>query len=699
MRRTYLIRRVGSSGEFAQVVGGEALEETVIYDNSAPFSPPSKTLESTDDLPEGKKNLYYTEDRVKGVVKTAVADAMKDSKDNPLKQALKEATDDLTAKLENKADLSSLNLKADAKALLDLSKKVDANEAAVANRASKDELSLGLAKKLDTETFSNQAQTFAKRSELENTVQDVRALATTVADKATKAQVTTLEAIVATKANASRLEALETQENAHYKEFSAKLETKATKDELVATNQNLATLQALTGNKASAADLTSLTTQVASNKQAAETGLAQLEAKLTGLQQAGDATLAKSIESVNDRLKGLVIPSWADVNAKLEEKVSLTTYNKDKADTAEAINNLKSAVSAEVQARTDAIRDINQSVKEGLLNTRSTLLETLSDKLADKPSASQIATDIRVAKQEITADLKAYINEKDTENDLAAQQTASTLSALRSTLDDRVSSLNEKLADRPTKDAVANMVSTAISNVPKQDVSDIRQGLATLTSRVSDHIAQNAAEHKSFVSQTDLANSTNSINSAISAQKQWANDQFENMRNTHVSKVELDSRLGLINKSMQDVDLSNLTKYATINYVQDLLRNLSIQSGGKGNIDTTLIDAQIKALTNRIAALETAKVDLSAYATKENVSQSIDTATRALDARITEIEGKLTKATTTTDGLMSSEDKAKLDNAMSRSDVITLLRSVLSIELSDQDDKVIGRLADIDKLN
>ena len=639
MRQSYVVRRM-ANGDYVQEIGGRIREETVITDGSGlsviPFpSYPEQTIKSTDDLPEGKKNLYLTKERLVSVMGDVSFKANEEA---------------ITAAV-NKA----LAAKGSGNAPADVSETLDTIKRDLATRAGKDELSLGLAKKVSVEDLNERLKTVARRSDTDTLTSDLNALASTVADKANKAQVVTLETLVAGKADSLALTKVDSREAAHYKELSLALEGKATKDELLQATQGAANFTVALAGKASADDLKALKLQVGENAKLVQTGLTELESRLKETIDTGNAEQNKAIDNVSRRLSALVIPAWSEINKKLDERVSAVKYAEDRAVEAEANATLRNAITAETQARTEADRELKGYVRETVNEAKSSILDSLYTKLSDRATVSQVQSEIRTALQNQSSELKALLNEKDSENDALAQNLQASLVSIRNNVDSRISMINDRLVDIPNRAYVNTAIQQALSG-----------------------ISYNGAGANSGVSRFDLSTLETTLRGEINTAKA-----------SLVTKTELDSRLALLGNASGNVDVSRLTNYATITYVNEEINK------AKAAVTTGLATtAALSLVSDRVTALEGAKPNLTNYATQTDLTNT----TTTLRQEIRAVSDRLVEASTLQAGLMSAADKTKLNGAMTRVEVIELLKAVLSVPLTAEDDTVLGSLADVSKI-
>lgn len=638
MRQSYIVRRM-SNGDYVQEIGGQIREETVITDGSGlsviPFPPyPDQTLKSTDDLPEGKKNLYLTKERLVSVL----GDVSFKANEEAIAAAVSKA-------LANKGEGG--NVPSNVSEVLDTIKRD------LATRAGKDELSLGLAKKVSVEDFNDRLKTVARRSDTDTITSDLNALASTVADKANKSQVVTLETLVAGKADSLAFTKLDSREAAHYKELALSLEGKATKDELLQATQGAANFTVALAGKASADELKALKLQVNENAKQSQLGFTELESRLKDSIDAGNAEQNKAIDNISRRFSSLVIPAWSEINKKLDERVSAAKYAEDRATEAEANSALRTAITAESQARIEAHRDLKSYVRDTVNDAKSTLLDSLYNKLSDRVTATQVQSEIRTALQNQSSELKALLSEKDSENDALAQNLQSSLVSIRNNVDSRISMINDRLVDIPNR----AYVNTAI----QQAMSGLMYGSGSTNA-----------------SKTDLSTLEATLRGEISTAKA-----------SLVTKTELDSRLALLGNASGNFDISKLTGYATITYVnEEIIRAKSSVTSG---LATT---SALNLVSDRVTALETSKPNLANYVTQTDLNNSLS----PLRSEIRTISDKLTEATTMQSGLMSAADKTKLNGAITRAEVIELLKAVLAVPLTAEDDTVLGNLADVSKI-
>lgn len=638
MRQSYVVRRM-ANGDYVQEIGGRIREETVITDGSGlsviPFpSYPEQTIKSTDDLPEGKKNLYLTKERLVSVM----GDVSFKANEEAITAAVNKA---LAAK-------GSGNVPADVSETLDTIKKD------LATRAGKDELSLGLAKKVSVEDLNERLKTVARRADTDTLTSDLNALASTVADKANKAQVVTLETLVAGKADSLALTKVDSRETAHYKELSLALEGKATKDELLQATQGAANFTVALAGKASTDDLKALKLQVGENAKLVQTGLTELESRLKETIDTGNAEQNKAIDNVSRRLSALVIPAWSEINKKLDEKVSAVKYAEDRAAEAEANANLRTAITAETQARTEANRELKGYVRDTVNEAKSSILDSLYTKLSDRATVSQVQSEIRTALQNQSSELKALLSEKDSENDALAQNLQASLVSIRNNVDSRISIINDRLVDIPNR----AYVNTAI----QQALSGLMYGSS------------------GYASKTDVSTLETTLRGELNTAKA-----------SLVTKTELDSRLALLSGTggTGNVDVSKLTNYATITYVNEEITK------AKAAVTTGLATtAALTLVSDRVTALEGAKPNLTDYAKQTDLTNT----TTTLRGEIKTVSDKLVEATTLQAGLMSAADKTKLNGAITRAEVVELLKAVLSVPLTAEDDTVLGSLADVSKI-
>lgn len=638
MRQSYVVRRM-ANGDYVQEIGGQIREETVITDGSGlsviPFpSYPEQTIKSTDDLPEGKKNLYLTKERLVSVM----GDVSFKANEEAITAAVNKA---LAAK-------GSGNVPADVSETLDTIKKD------LATRAGKDELSLGLARKVSVEDLNERLKTVARRADTDTLTSDLNALASTVADKANKAQVVTLETLVAGKADSLALTKVDSREAAHYKELSLALEGKATKDELLQATQGAANFTVALAGKASADDLKALKLQVGENAKLVQTGLTELESRLKETIDTGNAEQNKAIDNVSRRLSALVIPAWSEINKKLDEKVSAVKYAEDRAAEAEANANLRTAITAETQARTEANRELKGYVRDTVNEAKSSILDSLYTKLSDRATVSQVQSEIRTALQNQSSELKALLSEKDSENDALAQNLQASLVSIRNNVDSRISIINDRLVDIPNR----AYVNTAI----QQALSGLMYGSS------------------GYASKTDVSTLETTLRGELNTAKA-----------SLVTKTELDSRLALLSGTggTGNVDVSKLTNYATITYVNEEITK------AKAAVTTGLATtAALTLVSDRVTALEGAKPNLTDYAKQTDLTNT----TTTLRGEIKTVSDKLVEATTLQAGLMSAADKTKLNGAITRAEVVELLKAVLSVPLTAEDDTVLGSLADVSKI-
>ena len=638
MRQSYVVRRM-ANGDYVQEIGGQIREETVITDGSGlsviPFpSYPEQTIKSTDDLPEGKKNLYLTKERLVSVMGDVSFKANEEA---------------ITAAV-NKA----LAAKGSGNAPADVSETLDTIKKDLATRAGKDELSLGLAKKVSVEDLNERLKTVARRADTDTITSDLNALASTVADKANKAQVVTLETLVAGKADSLALTKLDSREAAHYKELSLALEGKATKDELLQATQGTANFTVALAGKASADDLKALKLQVGENAKLVQTGLTELESRLKETIDTGNAEQNKAIDNVSRRLSALVIPAWSEINKKLDEKVSAVKYAEDRAAEAEANATLRNAITAETQARTEANRELKGYVRDTVNEAKSSILDSLYTKLSDRATVSQVQSEIRTALQNQSSELKALLSEKDSENDALAQNLQASLVSIRNNVDSRISIINDRLVDIPNR----AYVNTAI----QQALSGLMYGSS------------------GYASKTDVSTLETTLRGELNTAKA-----------SLVTKTELDSRLALLSGTggTGNVDVSKLTNYATITYVNEEITK------AKAAVTTGLATtAALTLVSDRVTALEGAKPNLTDYAKQTDLTAT----TTTLRGEIKTVSDKLVEATTLQAGLMSAADKTKLNGAITRAEVVELLKAVLSVPLTAEDDTVLGSLADVSKI-
>lgn len=638
MRQSYIVRRM-SNGDYVQEIGGRIREETVITDGSGlsviPFpSYPDQTLKSTDDLPEGKKNLYLTKERIVSVL----GDVSFKANEEAISAAVAKA---LAAKG------GSGNVPSDVSEVLDTIKRD------LATRAGKDELSLGLAKKVSVEDFNDRLKTVARRSDTDTLTSDLNALASTVADKANKSQVVTLETLVAGKADSLALTKLDSREAAHYKELALSLEGKATKDELLQATQGAANFTVALAGKASADELKALKLQVNENAKQNQTGLTELEGRLKQAIDEGNVEQNRAIENISRRFSALVVPAWSEINKKLEERVSVAKYAEDRAAEVEANSALRTAITAETQARIEAHRDLKSYVREFVNDAKSNILDSLYTKLSDRVTATQVQSEIRTALQNQSSELKALLSEKDNENDAFAQNLQSSLTSIRNNVDSRIAMINDRLVDIPNR----AYVNTAI----QQALSGLMYGGGSTNA-----------------SKTDLSTLEATLRGEISTAKA-----------SLVTKTELDSRLALLGNTSGNFDISKLTGYATITYVnEEILRAKSSFTTG---LATT---SALSLVSDRVTALEGSKPNLANYVTQTDLTNSLS----PLRSEIRAVSDKLVEASTIQSGLMSAADKTKLNGAITRAEVIELLKAVLSVPLTAEDDTVLGSLADVSKI-
>lgn len=639
MRQSYVVRRM-ANGDYVQEIGGQIREETVITDGSGlsviPFpSYTEPTLKSTDDLPEGKKNLYLTKERLVSVM----GDVSFKANEEAISAAVTKA----------------LAAKGNGNVPADVSETLDTIKRDLATRAGKDELSLGLAKKVSVEDLNERLKTVARRADTDTLTADLNALASTVADKANKAQVVTLETLVAGKADSLALTKVDSREAAHYKELSLSLEGKATKDELLQATQGAANFTVALAGKASADDLKSLKLQVGENAKLTQLGLTELETRLKDSIDAGNVEQNKAIDSISRRFSALVIPAWSEINKKLDERVSAVKYAEDRAAEVEANANLRSLVTTETQARIEADRELKSYVRETVNDAKSNILDSLYTKLSDRVTATQVQSEIRTALQNQSSELKALLSEKDSENDALAQNLQASLVSIRNNVDSRISMINDRLVDIPNRAYVTTAIQQALSG-----------------------ISYNGAGANSGVSRFDLSTLENTLRGEINTAKA-----------SLVTKTELDSRLALLGNAGGNVDISKLTNYATITYVNEEINK------AKSAVTTGLATTAALALvSDRVTALEVAKPNLTNYVTQTDLTNT----TTTLRADIKAVSDKLVEASTVQAGLMSAADKTKLNGAMTRAEVIELLKAVLSVPLTAEDDTVLGSLADVSKI-
>jgi hypothetical protein len=630
-----------ANGDYVQEIGGRIREETVITDGSGlsviPFpSYTEPTLKSTDDLPEGKKNLYLTKERLVSVMGDVSFKANEEA---------------ITAAV-NKA----LAAKGSGNAPADVSETLDTIKRDLATRAGKDELSLGLAKKVSVEDLNERLKTVARRADTDTLTSDLNALASTVADKANKAQVVTLETLVAGKADSLALTKVDSREAAHYKELSSALEGKATKDELLQATQGAANFTVALAGKAGADDLKALKLQVGENAKLVQTGLTELESRLKETIDTGNAEQNKAIDNVSRRLSALVIPAWSEINKKLDERVSAVKYAEDRAAEVEANATLRNAITAETQARTEANRELKGYVRETVNEAKSSILDSLYTKLSDRATVSQVQSEIRTALQNQSSELKALLNEKDSENDALAQNLQASLVSIRNNVDSRISMINDRLVDIPNRAYVNTAIQQALSGISYNG----------------------AGANSGGVSRFDLSTLETTLRGEINTAKA-----------SLVTKTELDSRLALLGNASGNVDVSRLTNYATITYVNEEINK------AKAAVTTGLATTAALALvSDRVTALEGAKPNLTNYATQTDLTNT----TTTLRQEIKAVSDRLVEASTLQAGLMSAADKTKLNGAMTRVEVIELLKAVLSVPLTAEDDTVLGSLADVSKI-
>lgn len=640
MRQSYIVRRM-SNGDYVQEIGGQIREETVITDGSGlsviPFpSYPDQTLKSTDDLPEGKKNLYLTKERIVSVL----GDVSFKANEEAISAAVAKA-------LAAKGGSGSGNVPSDVSEVLDTIKRD------LATRAGKDELSLGLAKKVSVEDFNDRLKTVARRSDTDTLTSDLNALASTVADKANKSQVVTLETLVAGKADSLALTKLDAREEAHYKELALSLEGKATKDELLQATQGAANFTVALAGKASADELKALKLQVNENAKQTQTGLTELEGRLKQAIDEGNVEQNRAIDNISRRFSALVVPAWSEINKKLEERVSVAKYAEDRAAEVEANSALRTAITAETQARIEAHRDLKSYVREFVNDAKSNILDSLYTKLSDRVTATQVQSEIRTALQNQSSELKALLSEKDNENDAFAQNLQSSLTSIRNNVDSRIAMINDRLVDIPNR----AYVNTAI----QQALSGLMYGGGSTNA-----------------SKTDLSTLEATLRGEISTAKA-----------SLVTKTELDSRLALLGNTSGNFDISKLTGYATITYVnEEILRAKSSFTTG---LATT---SALSLVSDRVTALEGSKPNLTNYVTQTDLTNSLS----PLRSEIRAVSDKLVEASTVQSGLMSAADKTKLNGAITRAEVIELLKAVLSVPLTAEDDTVLGSLADVSKI-
>ena len=640
MRQSYVVRRM-ANGDYVQEIGGRIREETVITDGGSlsviPFpSYPDSTIKSTDDLPEGKKNLYLTKERLVSVLGDVSFKANEEA-----------ITAAVTKALASQG--GGGNVPADVSSTLDTIKRD------LATRAGKDELSLGLAKKVSVEDLNERLKTVARRADTDTLTSDLNALATSVADKANKAQVVTLETLVAAKADSVNLTKLDSREAAHYKELSLSLEGKATKDELLQATQGAANFNVALAGKASAEDLKALKLQVNEAAKLQQLGLTELETRLKESIDAGNVEQNKAIDNISRRFSSLVIPAWSEINKKLDERVSAAKYAEDRAAEVEANANLRTAITAETQARTEADRELKSYVRDTVNEAKSTILDSLYTKLSDRVTATQVQSEIRSALQNQSSELKALLSEKDTENDALAQNLQASLVSIRNNVDSRISMINDRLVDIPNRAYVNTAIQQALSGLSYGSGSGGSVNRADLTSLES-----------------------------------TLRGEINNSKAGLVTKSELDSRLALLNGSGSgNIDVSKLTNYATITYVnEEIARAKTSVANG---LATT---SALSLVADRVSALESSRPNLTNYVTQTDLTNSLS----SLRSEVRNAADKLVEATTMQSGLMSAADKAKLNGAVTRAEVVELLRAVLSVPLTAEDDSVLGNLADVSKI-
>ena len=550
----------------------------------------------------------------------------------------------------------ALAAKGSGNAPADVSETLDTIKRDLATRAGKDELSLGLAKKVSVEDLNERLKTVARRADTDTLTSDLNALASTVADKANKAQVVTLETLVAGKADSLALTKVDSREAAHYKELSSALEGKATKDELLQATQGAANFTVALAGKAGADDLKALKLQVGENAKLVQTGLTELESRLKETIDTGNAEQNKAIDNVSRRLSALVIPAWSEINKKLDERVSAVKYAEDRAAEVEANATLRNAITAETQARTEANRELKGYVRETVNEAKSSILDSLYTKLSDRATVSQVQSEIRTALQNQSSELKALLNEKDSENDALAQNLQASLVSIRNNVDSRISMINDRLVDIPNRAYVNTAIQQALSGISYNG----------------------AGANSGGVSRFDLSTLETTLRGEINTAKA-----------SLVTKTELDSRLALLGNASGNVDVSRLTNYATITYVNEEINK------AKAAVTTGLATTAALALvSDRVTALEGAKPNLTNYATQTDLTNT----TTTLRQEIKAVSDRLVEASTLQAGLMSAADKTKLNGAMTRVEVIELLKAVLSVPLTAEDDTVLGSLADVSKI-
>lgn len=634
-----------ADGSCASVIPSVLNEEKVIIQDSCcggghhcpppanpttPTNPPKKpvTVYTTDDVPEGEKNLYFTEDRVNAAVKE-----------------VNKQQDDAIAQLGVKLGSleTGLNAKADLSEITRVDNDLDQCKSAIANKADAEAVVQGLATKVNTDAFQAAISNTATKSELADTNKDIVNLNRVVSGKADSATVSQLKVEVESKANQTALDSLTNTVDANYNTLNA---GKASVDSVNELNNKLKSCQDTIKLLAPNADLESTNTKLDEVTKNLKGLIADTQASL----QKGISDNSTKISDLNTKVNNLDIPTRKQIADQIKEgddsvRSALSELSRGvetfKINTQNQFDKVDTSISTKLRDVTLGYKDADESLRKDI----SALVE---DKVTKGYSGAVTLAKSTYDKAVETA--KNHTQEVFTQADSKIIKLEGNVNSQNSVYNIRLTNLETGLQERPTTSSVNLLINSAISAIPKFDTSQFatKDNLEVVNTKLAS--VQTAVSGKTTPEQVQVI-----VNTAIAGIPKSDMSQYASKSDLDSVQKQLVSDIGSVQTNLTQIIAANDAKQTTAcNNVKDNLTS---------------------SLSNIADSMATAVT-----VTDSKIEQSMQSLDDRLSARINALEAKTVPATTSNNGLLTNADKVKLDGLDNRFNNVATLSDVSKVK-------------------